>query len=180
MSDKGALTLSIKAIVIIVIAVLVIALGIGFITTIFSKAGALPELVDVSLLPNQPSPDNPLVLSPEEVTVKSGESAQLLAAYYNTGNKAYFRVKTGVCIDSDGNTYQPGSVGLSSLIEKGKAVGFRITIYGTDTVTNTALGQGQYLCELVAFETTSAGGCAQFAGGVCPQRHRTQFTLNVD
>ncbi len=178
--NKGTIELSTKTIVYLLIALVVTGLAIGFVTAIFMRAGQLPDLIDVNILARQPSADEPLVLVPQEVTVESGKTTRLLAGYYNAEKDAYIRVKAGKCIDNEGHLFLPASEGLSALVEKHKKVGYRVILRATDTTTNAPLAPKHYLCELVAFETTPQGGCAQFPGGVCPQRHRVQFTLAVE
>lgn len=163
----------------LIIGIVVVSLATGFVYNIFAQANTLPELIDVDLLPTKPTRDQPLVVTPREVTVESGDAAQLLAGYFNTESTGHFRVKTGTCIDTQGNTFQPASTGLHTEIPTGKARGYKIFVVATDTVTNAPLVEKKYLCELVAFETTELGGCALFPGGVCPMRHRIQFTLTV-
>jgi hypothetical protein len=89
MNKKGALALSINAIVILIIAITMLGLALGFTRGMFGKAaGQFDEMISVEPEPSTPSAANPVTLSREIVITEAGQKIALKVGYYNTGGVA--------------------------------------------------------------------------------------------
>lgn len=85
-SKKGALDVSINAIVVIIFAITMLSLGLAFMRGTFGKIGGQVDgIISNAQLDNPPSAENPFVLSANQITVKKGQTTTLKIGYYNDG-----------------------------------------------------------------------------------------------
>ena len=85
---RGSFNLSINAIVILVLAVGFLALGIGLISSMQSKAeNRLEEALGTCTA--EPSQDYRLAVSPESVALRDGKPKVVCLGYYHTGEMKY-------------------------------------------------------------------------------------------
>ena len=113
MDKKGALELSINAIVILIIAITMLGLGLGFVRGMFGKAsGQFEELTGAEPEPPAPSSSNPVTLSREVVIANSDEKVAIKVGFYNTGaaeDKVPTITPPGCTADASANTVNVGS-----------------------------------------------------------------------
>lgn len=89
-NKRGAIEFSMTTIIIIIIGVAILALALPWIARTMGQAG---ELTDTAFsaakeqLRTRVGPANPLVVSPEDVTIKSGEQKLVAIAFYNTESR---------------------------------------------------------------------------------------------
>lgn len=87
-SKKGAIEFSMTTIIIIIIGVAILALALPWIARTMGQAS---EITDTAFsaakeqLRTRVGPSNPLVVSPEDVTIKTGEQKLITVAWYNDG-----------------------------------------------------------------------------------------------
>lgn len=85
-SKKGAIEFSMTTIIIIIIGVAILALALPWIARTMGQAS---ELTDTAFsaakeqLRTRVGPANPLVVSPEDISIKSGEQKLVAVAFYN-------------------------------------------------------------------------------------------------
>lgn len=85
---KGALELSVGAVVILILAIILLGLGIGFIKGMFGKTTVkFEELVLREPEPPAPTSSSPITLSREIVTANAGETEALKISVFNPTNK---------------------------------------------------------------------------------------------
>lgn len=112
-NKKGALELSINAIVILILAITMLGLGLTFIRGIFKQISAkVDAAVDANELSNPPTRDNPLTAAPSVITMRTNDRAKVVLAFMNTlPNSQYCqlyvfssggaRVSTGIIYNDD-------------------------------------------------------------------------------
>lgn len=168
---RGALNLSIQAIVILVLAMLLLSLGVGFIRNFFSDldtaVGTSLSLADLS---RKPTADEPLLLQRgDSFTIKSGETDELIVGIYNNvgsdiTTKVAFSDCTGVAKDSGNQiTFSPqDAISKEETIAAGQGLGFKTLISakckdpGTGDCPKAGdIPAGTYICTFVAKDQTS-------------------------
>lgn len=83
-NKKGALELSINAIVILILAITMLGLGLTFIRGIFENLQTkVSEAVSASELINPPTRDNVLTAAPGDITFRKGEKGEVVLAFMN-------------------------------------------------------------------------------------------------
>lgn len=101
---RGALELSMNAIVIIVVAFVTLAAILGIGKVIFGKTtDIVPGVIDSSVLDTQPTANNPIVI-PRELIITSGQTKLINIGLYNSGTGSVSDVKISVesCVNSSG------------------------------------------------------------------------------
>lgn len=89
-SKRGALELSIGAIVILVLAITLLILGVAFIMGTFGKTRVrFEELISKEAEPPVPSSSYPITLSRETITTNAGETEALKISIYNPTNEEW-------------------------------------------------------------------------------------------
>lgn len=153
---KGALELSINAIVIIILAVVLLGLALVFIQDIFKKgAGGVLEIIDVSKLRIPPTADNPITMT-DTVAIGSKEKKTLEIGFYckETTDCANAYPTISACQYQEGGNAvnTPFITSLSTTVKSGSASGFKLVIEekGMTTSTTASAGTqaGLYICNL--------------------------------
>jgi hypothetical protein len=84
MNKKGALELSINAIVILIIAITMLGLALGFTRGMFGKAsGQFDEMISTEAEPPTPSSSEPLTFSKEKIITEASKPVILKIGVYN-------------------------------------------------------------------------------------------------
>ena len=84
-NKKGALELSVNAIVILILAIVMLGLGLGFIRGMFSQVStSFEEQISAEPEPAIPNAANPITLSREKLITVSDEQAVLKFTAYNS------------------------------------------------------------------------------------------------
>ena len=112
---KGSLSLSMNAIVILILAITLLGLGLSFMRGLFKQMETKVGIaISAQELTNPPTTDNPLTMAPSKLTLREGESGEVLVAFMNVlpedatckleicepggGNNC---IDTGVCSQDD-------------------------------------------------------------------------------
>ncbi len=91
MNKRGAIEFSMTTIIIIIIGVAILALALPWVARTMGQAG---ELTDTAFsaakeqLRTRVGPSDPLIVSPEDVMIKSGEQKLVTVAFYNGDSSA--------------------------------------------------------------------------------------------
>ena len=84
MNNKGAMELSVTAIVILILAIVMLGLGLGFIRGMFTKVStSFDEQISLEPEPSDPSASEPITLSRESPILNSGDSVALKVGIHN-------------------------------------------------------------------------------------------------
>lgn len=171
MDKKGALELSITAIVVIVIAFVVLGLALTLTRTIFKGAQEkLPEAFAVTQLESEPTSENPITVS-QTIEIGRNDEKTMTVGFYNkdtmTAEKAAFVVIS--CLDKEKNQVpdegRPDVASISQDVSANTAAGFSVIL------TENGLAPGTYICTLAV---CNDGDC------VATEPYETkQFFLNV-
>lgn len=153
MNKKGALELGINTVVVLVIAIIIVGGGIAFVTGIFSKLNANVASISPSILPVQPTPQKPIAISGDTITVKNTGSKTILVGVYNTdpGPLTNAYLNSTKCTGS----VKLDVVGLSQTIQPGKIGAYKLIVS-----PNGATPGETYVCKLQVFSddyTPTAG-----------------------
>ena len=103
MLKKGAIQLSVNAIIILILAIAILGLGLGFITGMFGKTAAkFDELISQEPEPPKADASNPVTLSRESITSKPKNSEVIKVDIFNpTSEDWVFRdaveISIGLC-----------------------------------------------------------------------------------
>lgn len=164
MSKRGALNLSIQAIVILVMAMLMLGLGIAFISNFFSDAGTkVASAFEVANFGLSPDADNPIVIKQgNTVIVKSGKDKQLDVGVYNREQtEIEVTIELEECVNSELNPITPAKLTtMAQKITPGEAKGFRVFAYAKDD-SAANIPPGNYICKLKA--TGKIGGTEAYS-----------------
>lgn len=87
-NKKGDLSISVNAIVILIIAVVALGLILMFMQGMFKKAGGkIEQAIGLGELDNPPSIENPITLTPSEISLRVGSDPQtLILNFMSTGS----------------------------------------------------------------------------------------------
>lgn len=141
MNKKGALELSINAIVILIIAITMLGLGLGFVRGMFGKAsGQFDELTGAEPEPPIPSSSNPVTLSREVLIVSAGSMVALKVGFYNPTGSGITPAITITGSDDDDAKCGTGESSLGTAVDTQKSKVF--------TVLFSPAGTGTLLCKL--------------------------------
>ena len=81
-SKKADLSLSTNAIVILILAITILGLGLTFVRGLFKQAESkITEVTSSTELANPPTRDNPMTVSPGQLTIRKNEVGKVLIAY---------------------------------------------------------------------------------------------------
>tara|TARA_Y100000310_G_scaffold183350_1_gene183474 strand:- start:1833 stop:2453 length:621 start_codon:yes stop_codon:yes gene_type:complete len=84
-NKKGDLSLSINAIIILILAITMLGLGLSFIRGLFTAAeDKVEEVTSATELVNPPTRDNPVTLTPSEITVRHSKRDKITLAFLNS------------------------------------------------------------------------------------------------
>ena len=148
-NKKGAMELSVNAIIIVVIAVIVMGFIISFLsgawTTVTSQ---LEERLAQEAEPSSPSLSNPITLSKEKIVASPGDDATLKVAVFNTDNNDTIK-------DVEPTVSCSGLNVESEFNAKNLSARTSATFGGLVTIPSGA-SSGTYLCA-VGVETKSTG-----------------------
>lgn len=90
MNKKGAIELSVTAIVILILAIVILGLGLGFIRGMFGKVSdTFEQQIAAEPEPVAPSTADPLTLSREAIISRAGETEAIKVGVYNPSNIVY-------------------------------------------------------------------------------------------
>ncbi len=170
---RASLEIGVNTIVILVIAMMLLGLGIGFIRGLFNKANQLPGLIDTSQWQNPPTASTPIVLTPSSLSVKGGDSSNLVVGIYNkeaSSGSLQFIVDITGCT---GGVF-PSVKTQPASIAAGDSVGIPIIV---TAVNSTQSGKpkilpDQYICTIEANATSLVAGAP-------PVSYQTQFMMTV-
>ena len=147
MKKKGALELSVTAIVILILAIVILGLGLGFIRGMFGKVSVqFEEQIAAEPEPRQPSRSEPLTISREAIVTNAGETEVLKIGIYNAwgGNATTFVKPYLTCSD----TNLKSAINTSQqVINKSISAGSSDTFNYIFTTGNAP--EGLYLCQAV-------------------------------
>lgn len=160
---KGALELSVTAIVVLVIAFVVLGLALTFTRGFFRQAQQdLPGILDIGKIGTQPDVENYLTI-PDTVIIGRGDPLTLEIGYYNRGDSPATSAKLGIkeCQDDDGQTINaagtdtapslmPTLTAVSQTVERSQVAGYKAILQ------EKGLSAGTYICTLVVYSGTSA------------------------
>tara|TARA_Y100000310_G_scaffold321278_1_gene378686 strand:+ start:544 stop:1098 length:555 start_codon:yes stop_codon:yes gene_type:complete len=178
-SKKGALSLSITAIVVMVIAFVVLGLGLSLTRTIFKGAEEkLPEAFAVTKLEAQPTASNPITIT-GTVTIGRKKSKTMDVGFYNKGSNTAFGAKFAIqsCMDTSDSEVKKNLPSMSSISAKvgaSESKGYSLIL------NENGLAAGTYICT-IGVKCNSKAATAQ--GGQCPSGttyyETQQFFLKV-
>ncbi len=146
MSKKGAMELSVTAIVVLILAIVMLGLGLGFIRGMFGKVSSqLEQQIAAEPEPVVPSGSSPITLSRESMITHAGDKEVMKVSIFNPTEATLTGVVplvscTGLTITSQANSRD---------IEQGKFVTFNVL------VPIPSSGPDTYLCKVT---TTAAAG----------------------
>lgn len=142
MNKKGALELSVGAIVILILAIVMLGLGLGFIRGMFGKVSTqFEEQIAAEPEPPAPSSSDPITLSRENLIVHAGDPIALKVGIQNPSN-----------LDWANTTVTIGCSGTAVPIVSNPKFNAKALTSG-DSFTATYLfvigkvGKGTYLCQ---------------------------------
>ena len=170
-SKKGALSLSVSAIVILVIAFVVLGLALTLTRYVFKLGMAKTgEAIDIVELEMQPSLDNPIAMS-DKIIIGKGELKDIKIGVYNTKESAYEDANLEIkdCIKSgetEASTDQPTLTSIDQTIGPSQSAGYKAIISIPSNMST-----GNYICKLKV--TGTGESCPE---EVCDER---QFYLIV-
>jgi len=147
-NKKGALELSINAIVIIVIAITVLGLSLVFVRQMFVETSettfSVMKGTDLTKLVNPPSRDNALTVTPASIELRRSETKEVGVAFMNTEPSGYTYSLSvddtsgsnlGFIYSIPGNILQPDEIGYWKIVVKPASTGTSTTSVGTYIVT---------------------------------------------
>lgn len=83
-SKRADLSLSINAIVILILAITILGLGLTFVRGLFKQAeGRVSGIIDSGELTSPPTNDNPMTLTPKQITMRNKEQTKVDLAFLN-------------------------------------------------------------------------------------------------
>ena len=155
MKKKGALELSVNAIVILILAIVMLGLGLGFVRGMFGKVSLEFEgLIGQEQDPGKPSSSDPISLSRENIIVSS-EGFALKARIYNpssldwTAAGPFIDCGTGTDALKFDRTSNKGSVDIFSRdISRGEEEKFQMKVTMPKAAT-----EGTHLCRIIIKKT---------------------------
>lgn len=163
--DRGdrsaAMQLGISTIVILVIAMVMIGAGISFIRTIFSSGQQVVEQsVPSSDLTINPTTEEPLAMSPADITEEAGGSATLQIGIYNNKNQALdFKINLSECRNRTDGPYEGFSlVSTKKTIERSQQGGYQLLF----NLPADAATQSPFVCNVQATGRESSSDPVRF------------------
>lgn len=175
-NKKGALELSVTAIVVLILAIVMLGLGLGFVRGMFGKVSTtLEEQISAEPEPAKASASDPITLSRENVLARPGQPIAIKASIFNPTNAQWSLVYldmqckntagtdvTATIFGSPTNTYQFKKANiLNSMSSFTTLISF---------VVNSGQTPGSYLCQL----TVAKGNPA-----VQDQNYRKEIVLTI-
>ena len=140
MNKKGALELSINAIVILIIAITMLGLGLGFVRGMFGKISTqVEEQVASEPEPPIPTSDNPITMSRESIVTKANEDEIIKISVFAPGAAIASGNIDATASDCGGLTNGDSSPPTVPANE-----------YKTFTWITKGQGSGTYLCSVKA------------------------------
>jgi hypothetical protein len=148
---KGAIELSVNAIVVFVIALGMLGVGWFIIQKLKNLGGnAIDDVFDMDALQSQPSAQEPVVFD-DTVKINVGEKTKIKGGFYNVDNtaaiEAIFDIKS--CKDTDGidvpQDNLPRVISSQKTVEPSKGYGFNILINHEEG----DVPAGIYVCDFV-------------------------------
>ncbi len=151
-NKKAALELSVNAIVILIIAIVMLALGLGFVRTLFGGATEkIGDLIDQEIDPVQPTSNNPLEFSRDRIQLAPGKSAVFKYSYYNTNTTDQINLHTSIncngITSTTGVDIQPPA---QKVVQAGDIVTSIVLVKAEKSVD-----QDTYLCQLELYSMFS-------------------------
>ena len=143
-STKGAMELSVTAIVVLILAIVMLGLGLGFIRGMFSKVStSFDEQISAEPEAPEATGSDPITLSRESIITAAGESLVLKVNVYNpTASAITGGTPTITCT---GISFSPAPSANSKPIPVGGSVSYNVLI----SIPNSQ-GTGTKLCKVVA------------------------------
>ncbi len=140
LGKRGALDVSINAIVVIIFAITMLSLGLAFMRGTFGKIGGQVDgVISNAQLDNPPTAENPFVLSANQISLKKGKTGTVKIGYYNGAGNAETVSLTVTC---SGITASPSSV-ADRVVNAGDALAWQISLKASQT-------PGTYTCSAQA------------------------------
>ena len=123
---RGALSLSINAIVILIIAMTMLALALGFVKGMFGKATQnLDQLISAEPEPPTPTASEPITLSRETIIAHAGDTVILKVGVYNPTKDTWYdtEIEISNCgptdnVNSNQFTISPGKFHIYTVTMK--------------------------------------------------------------
>jgi hypothetical protein len=149
MKKRGALELSVNAIVILIVAIAVLGLALGFIRKQFSKFDFPVGIAD----PDQPTSSNPITYTLQTQTVAAGKPLNMVVKVYNGGTQTNPAAPARLTLSANWINARPelvcSDLGISKHIGSYKDVnaGNTETWQYTAVIDSKAAG-GTYICQL--------------------------------
>ncbi|MEA2036899.1 MAG: hypothetical protein U9O94_05285 [Nanoarchaeota archaeon] len=143
MNKKGALALSVNAIVVLILAVVMLGLALGFVKGMFGKVTtSFEEQIAAEPEPPTSTGSEPVTLSRESLIVHSGDDVVLKVGIYNPSSEAWTATAFAISCKVGGNPI--GLVTESNFNSKEIAQGSSIS--GAYLFTVGSIGEGTHLC----------------------------------
>ncbi|MEA2036900.1 MAG: hypothetical protein U9O94_05290 [Nanoarchaeota archaeon] len=149
MKKKGALALSVNAIVVLILAVVMLGLALGFVRGMFGKVTtSFEEQIAAEPNPSTPTGSEPITLSRESLIVRSGDGVVLKTGIYNPTSEVWSNANVEVTCKTD-DVIDEGSQFNSKQLEPGKS------FVGTYLFTIGSVSEGTQLCKVTVKEDDS-------------------------
>ncbi len=151
LGKKGALDVSINAIVVIIFAITMLSLGLAFMRGTFGKIGGQVDgIISNAQLDNPPSSENPFVLSANQISMKKSGTSTVKIGYYN-GASPTETVDLAVSCSGTGAPTVAPSTFASRTVNLGDSLAWQVSLKATTTV-------GTFACKADA-----TGGTPRYA-----------------
>ncbi len=138
---KGAIELSITAIIILILAIVVLGLALGFIRGMFGKVTKqIDQLISAEPEPPIASRSDPLTISRENIIVDPGESSVIKVSVYNPTGKEWKGATPFVECTQD---ILSENQSQKRTIKQGEARNFNVILSFSDSIA-----KDNYLCVL--------------------------------
>ncbi len=134
-AKKGALDVSINAIVVIIFAITMLGLGLAFMKGMFGKIGGeVSGVISSAKLENPPTASDPFTISPVQIDLKKGETTTINIGYYNSGTGAETVTLAANCGTTAAISKKPESFS-GRQVAAGDTLAWQIAISAAKTTT---------------------------------------------
>lgn len=134
LNKRASLEIGVNTIVILVIAMILMALAIGFVRGIFTRASAVPDVIDPASLQQPPDRGTPVRMRPNVLNIEPGDSGTTVLSVYN------WRPTNAYYVSIDGMTCSPPAQQNVMLVPSHTAIDLVSTASGQQIARDLRVG----------------------------------------